>query len=71
MTAVRKNTPKSHIEWLSLNQAARELGISRLKLLTMTLRGDLIHGFVGKNPVIARESVERIVRDSEAGAGST
>jgi hypothetical protein len=66
MPAVRKNPPKSQAEWLSLNQAARELGISRLRLLTMTLRGELTHGFVGKNPVIARESVERIARANES-----
>lgn len=66
MTAVRKNTPKPQANWLSLQQASRELGISRLKLLTMALRGELIHGFVGKNPVISRESIEQKLAENTA-----
>lgn len=66
MTAVRKNAPPASLQWLSLYEAARVLGMSRLKLLTLTLRGEFEHAFVGKQPVISRTSVEKYKGTSAA-----
>lgn len=69
MGAVRKNSPKPVGVWLSLHQASLALKVSRLTVLMRALRGELAHGWVDKNVVIARASVEAaLMAENEAEA---
>lgn len=46
-------------EWVSLPQAAKLLGLQRLKVLQLALKGALVSDIRGKWTFISRESIDR------------
>lgn len=57
MPDVHKESPDA---WITLNEAARQLGESMLKVCLRALRGELEYRGVGRSHFISRESVDRL-----------
>lgn len=49
-------------EWMSVHEAARVLGESRLKVLSRTVSGELIAQQIAGRACVSRESVEQLLR---------
>ena len=58
MPSARKTEPKTD-RWLSLSEAARQLGTTRHTVLARALRGELETQQVAGRTVVSRESVEQ------------
>ncbi len=48
--------------WMSVPEASRMLGESRLKVLSRTVKGELIAQHVAGRAFVSRESVERLLK---------
>lgn len=46
--------------WMTLNQAAKELGESRLAVLTRTVKGEIDAKHEAGRTIVSRESVRRV-----------
>lgn len=61
MTAARK-TRQSEDPWVSLVEAARMLGESRLAVLARSVKGEVEAKHIAGRTVVSRASVQRLLR---------
>ena len=59
MTPVRKT--ESPDEWMTLGDAGRALGRTRLAVLSMIARGELIESVRGRYTFVRRDSVDALI----------
>ncbi len=60
MAAARKKANDSDA-WVSLVEASRLLGESRLMILNRTVKGEIDAKHIAKRTVVSRESIERVL----------
>lgn len=59
-TQTRKETEKDD-EWISLSEAARQLGETRQTVLTRAVAGDIVAQHIAGRTVVTRASVLRVL----------
>lgn len=60
---------KARTDWLSLNGAAKALGESRLAVLALIVKGDLVGQHIAERTVVRRDTVDALLATRAEAAG--